>query len=869
MDELDQLPTVLSLPSNLPYPITISKFLVKPGEHISRGQNVLSYSYNVDNSLLREAGDPAANSKKRKQGDDTLIAMWESSIEGEVVQWDESVREKMTIYGPGQDYLSTSQAIDVSSYGGGPSRTSRSEQGANQGIEISHDDSRVKVSYDQAHKIALEARVKLLTEKRLILVVDLDQTIIHAAVDPTIGEWLDECFGKGSNVCELRAAEGRPESGAVEARKPEETKEEGEGAKSDETAKVDGEVAGKEQTKSDNPNADAIKDVFRFQLPNELPPHLKGKYRQVIRHEDMCWYYIKPRPGLPEFLEKMSKLYEMHVYTAGSRSYANAVCKGIDPNGKYFSERILSRDESGSAAVKNLKRLFPTDQSMVVIIDDRWEVWSHGPNLVKVVPFDFFVGMGDINSTFVKPRATDVPAVRGTTPPDIAEDDDASLQDQIALKRAKALEDQVEARPLKKKQEELEKQAEEKSGDEVPVVESKDTVSTEGTLTASTSNGSNTEAPHHKQALLKNDDKELKRVDMVLREIHGRFFDALSQVKGGLRIPPSSEPDPKILFDVRHIIPHMQRKVLRGCVICFSGIIPLQQPPQENEYWILATMFGARCTRRLSSDVTHLVTGQTDTQKVAEALRKPGVKVVWRDWLKHSLDMWHRQPEEPYQIRPIAKPASTASKSDKAEFAESKTPPSSPPHTPAALSAPDTPSSDRVVPVEGDFMLDQDELEDMDKEMEELMADEDDTASETTDRDTDEASMVESRPPTPNRKRPRKSGLSEAPLVPGEDGERTTKRVRRVRDANAEADTEFVDHEEHWFEENYDEYPDEGNAPHLSDFDETDDEEDEEEAAGTAMETADMVTAELASAQEDANDAMGGSGASDDRPPPS
>lgn len=44
----------------------------------------------------------------------------------------------------------------------------------------------------------------------------------------------------------------------------------------------------------------------------------------------------------------MSKLYEMHVYTAGSRSYANAVCKGIDPNGKYFSERILSRDESGS-----------------------------------------------------------------------------------------------------------------------------------------------------------------------------------------------------------------------------------------------------------------------------------------------------------------------------------------------------------------------------------------------------------------------------------------------------------------------------------------------------------------------------------------
>ena len=35
---------------------------------------------------------------------------------------------------------------------------------------------------------------------------------------------------------------------------------------------------------------------------------------------------------------------------------------------------------------KNLKRLFPTDQSMVVVIDDRQDVWGDCPNLVKVVP---------------------------------------------------------------------------------------------------------------------------------------------------------------------------------------------------------------------------------------------------------------------------------------------------------------------------------------------------------------------------------------------------------------------------------------------------------------------------------------------------
>lgn len=43
----------------------------------------------------------------------------------------------------------------------------------------------------------------------------------------------------------------------------------------------------------------------------------------------------------------MSKLYEMHVYTMGTRSYADAICKIVDPEGKYFGGRIISRDESG------------------------------------------------------------------------------------------------------------------------------------------------------------------------------------------------------------------------------------------------------------------------------------------------------------------------------------------------------------------------------------------------------------------------------------------------------------------------------------------------------------------------------------------
>ena len=103
----------------------------------------------------------------------------------------------------------------------------------------------------------------------------------------------------------------------------------------------------------------------------------------------------------------MATKYEMHVYTMGTRAYAEEVCAAIDPGGKIFGNRILSRDESGSKSPpypsfrtpcgialtlspgltqKSLQRLFPCDQSMVVIIDDRADVWEWSPNLVKVIP---------------------------------------------------------------------------------------------------------------------------------------------------------------------------------------------------------------------------------------------------------------------------------------------------------------------------------------------------------------------------------------------------------------------------------------------------------------------------------------------------
>jgi len=51
------------------------------------------------------------------------------------------------------------------------------------------------------------------------------------------------------------------------------------------------------------------------------------------------------RPHCRQFLEAISKIYELQIVTFGSRQYAHKIAEFIDPEKKYFAHRILSRDE--------------------------------------------------------------------------------------------------------------------------------------------------------------------------------------------------------------------------------------------------------------------------------------------------------------------------------------------------------------------------------------------------------------------------------------------------------------------------------------------------------------------------------------------
>lgn len=103
-------------------------------------------------------------------------------------------------------------------------------------------------------------------------------------------------------------------------------------------------------------------------------------------------YYTKLRPHLEEFLERIAKFYELHIFTFGCRRYAHKIASIIDPDQVYFGNRILSRDESVDQYSKkgNLNNLFPCGDAMVCIIDDRADVWADAGNLIQVKPYSYF-----------------------------------------------------------------------------------------------------------------------------------------------------------------------------------------------------------------------------------------------------------------------------------------------------------------------------------------------------------------------------------------------------------------------------------------------------------------------------------------------
>ncbi|KAK6005305.1 hypothetical protein QM012_008084 [Aureobasidium pullulans] len=605
-------------PENLHYPITVTRLLRKPQDQVDYNAPLFAYQYKT--KVLE--GDE--ETRENKLVERMCPSTFESTTEGTLTEW--HISEGRVISRPGVPLADVEEACKHEVQFGnlcadcGKDMTTVTyntitRDTARATVNAVHGHTSLLVSRAEASKSDEEAKRRLLSSRKLSLVVDLDQTIIQATVDPTVAEW---------------------------------------------------------QKDPQNPNYPAVKDVRAFQLIDD-GPGARG-----------CWYYIKLRPGLEEFLSTISKYYELHIYTMGTRTYAQNIAKIVDPDRKIFADRILSRDESGSLTVKNLKRLFPVDTKMVVIIDDRGDVWHWCHNLVKVTPYDFFVGIGDINSSFLPKRPGLEPRPSQSASPDVTPspidaqpavdspvdptgskvsaidqlvsmsggNDPTKLKEQTS-EQGEAITAQLTDRPLLQKQKILD------AADE----------NNNGTIEASPENDAASvpdapvETQKYRHNLLQDNDTELRYLQRSLQSVHSAFFEEYdrrtSGPKDGRVAELRSGPDVNLpadrldsLPDVTSIMAAMKMKVLKGVHIVFSGVMPLGVQPQNHDFAIWAKSFGATVSENITKRTSHVVASPLrKTAKVRQAAKKADrIKIVSQDWLFACLVQWRKVDEGPFRL---------------------------------------------------------------------------------------------------------------------------------------------------------------------------------------------------------------------------
>ncbi|KAH8261273.1 hypothetical protein KR044_006260 [Drosophila immigrans] len=655
--------------------IRINKWRVREGQNVSAAQILFLY---------QQLGDDGKPVKK----DDTTIHKYKSNRAGVVKK---RLRKEGEIVIKGDALLELSECIhttvikDMCADCGADLRQNENGQTSEASVPMVHTMPDLKVTQKLAQKLGHDDTRRLLADRKLVLLVDLDQTVIHTTNDSV---------------------------------------------------------------------PDNIKGIYHFQLYGPQSP----------------WYHTRLRPGTAEFLERMSQLYELHICTFGARNYAHMIAQLLDPDGKFFSHRILSRDECFNATSKtdNLKALFPNGDSMVCIIDDREDVWNMASNLIQVKPYHFFQHTGDINAppglskheldgegvdfkgkliaaltpNFIvinclllsaeidklagkqaestgkdlttKAEADDGDKADNTVsstskdeegndesvdafelagdekdaqPADAAsstataeesvdkingkaaaedvataDENSSGLPDQESLNNAKQGSDSDDinvtddlppepsdnskgsnnADKSASKKEDDESIASSTSGDDKRGDDDTTPLAAQAgdddVATTSQSPCPNIKLTNdgQKQIEIEDPDDYLLYLEVILRNIHKRFYAIYDET--------TEIPDLKI------IVPKIRCEVLRGQNLVFSGLVPTQMKLEQSRAYFIAKSLGAEVQSNISKEITHLVAVNAGTYKVNAAKKELNIKVVNANWLWACAERWEHVEERLFPL---------------------------------------------------------------------------------------------------------------------------------------------------------------------------------------------------------------------------
>ncbi|ENN78084.1 hypothetical protein HUJ04_004515 [Dendroctonus ponderosae] len=678
-------------------PIKVEKWKVRQGNAVSLGRIVLIYDF-------MEKEKPEQKKLKALQAG---IIHKILAVEGKVVQPGEPLYEIKACSHP-------TIMNDMCAECGADLRIELIQK-TTASVPMIHAIPELKVSEEQAKQLGQADSDRLIKDRKLVLLVDLDQTLIH--------------------------------------------------------------------TTNDNVPAN-IKDVYHFQLNGPTSP----------------WYHTRLRPGTHKFLSTICEFYELHICTFGVRSYAHMIARFLDPEQKFFSNRILSRDECFDPTSKkaNLSALFPCGDDMVCIIDDREDVWSHAANLIHVKPYHFFQHTGDINAPpgldkhedddkegvdltrAAKQPSPDVPGDKSestetedenltsvnedktvqSSPGDSSEivdaksdalgsstnedltksnhcdDNDKGVSSEISESvppSSSTEEPNVEIKPIPSDEVVTKDEVSENSGS---IEETKISLATELNSggesidkksesesipkvdTGKTNGKLKGIAPEHSEKSqdaslyeVEDPDDYINYLEDILKQIHTSYYQLYDEMESG-KIP-----------DLKKVIPYVKSQVLKGCKLVFSGLVPTHYKLEESKAYRVARILGAEVQHNFNNDTTHLVAVRPGTAKVNAGRRRKNLKIVTPDWLWCCAERWEQVDERLFPLN--------------AKGSKNRHPP---PHCSSPEHIPEYPGSQTPVlrkrSPSGRFMdtinplmsFSRDDIADMDKEVEDIL--EDDTDDE-------------------------------------------------------------------------------------------------------------------------------------------
>ena len=146
------------------------------------------------------------------------------------------------------------------------------------------------------------------------------------------------------------------------------------------------------QYSENNNNSKELNKTLLSSEEPPKPPYLspispKYKYTLVLDLDETLVHYVSDndsayiqiRPGAEEFIKELSEFYEIIIFTAALKNYADLIISGLDPDGvvsyKLYRQHTINK---GNSYIKDLDKL-GRDIKKIIIIDNIVENFSQQP----------------------------------------------------------------------------------------------------------------------------------------------------------------------------------------------------------------------------------------------------------------------------------------------------------------------------------------------------------------------------------------------------------------------------------------------------------------------------------------------------------